>query len=116
MPTFVSLLIDEFTKFGAEANDVDPERRDYLAIRNMLDPAPLAELVTLTDAIRFQVPGPPVESELDLLPGLVVLGADYEAERDVELGVLTSWAGFINGTVAARMTIEPVWFERTSTD
>jgi hypothetical protein len=92
---------------------MDPDTKDYLDVRAMADPSPLAAIIDLPSTGRFRVPGPPVEADLFLVPGLVTLSADYyEAERHEELGVLTSRKAIIRGVVAAEMTLDPTWSDR----
>jgi len=104
---------DDYIPAGASIDQPTSNGEDFLEVRPLLDPSPLKQLVDLPAAGRFRVPGPPVEEDLFLVPGLVALSADYyEAERDEELGILTSWRAVIRGAVAKEMTLEPTWFER----
>jgi hypothetical protein len=47
------------------------------------------------------------------VPGLITIGSDrYEAEFDGDLGILTSWAAYIEGGVATRFRVKaasPLW-------
>lgn len=103
---------DDHIPVGAAADKPTSVGEDFLTIRPMLDPSPLAAVIDLPAAGTIRIPGEPVEADISIVPGLVTLSAEYyEAERHEELGILTSWRAVIRGGIAKELTLEPIWSE-----
>jgi hypothetical protein len=108
----VNLLTDEHPAVRSWADELAPPgATDFIDLRPLLDPSPLATVLDLSPGGSHFVRRAALEDDLFLAPGLVVLGADYEAEVDETLGILKSWKAWIADSPAAEFVIQPNWWE-----
>ena len=99
----------------AELLGPDDGTRGDNSLGSLLQPEPLGVVVPPPWAPHFAVAGRTLETDeaMVAVPGLVTIGSDrYEAEFDADLGILTSWAAYVDDDVATRFrlhAVPPLW-------
>lgn len=99
----------------AELLGPDDGTRGDNSLGSLLQPAPLKAVVHPPWAEQFAIAGSTLETDeaMFAVPGLVTIGSDrYEAEFDADLGILTSWAAYVDDGVATRFRVHavpPLW-------
>ncbi len=99
----------------AELLGPDDGTRGDNSLGRLLQPEPLEVAVHPPWARQFEIAGSTLETDeaMFAVPGLMTIGSDrYEAEFDEDLGILTSWAAYIDDGVATRFRVKavsPLW-------
>jgi len=99
----------------AELLGPDDGTRGDDSLGRLLQPQPLEVVVHPPWARHFEIAGSTLETDeaMFAVPGLITIGSDrYEAEFDVDLGILTSWVAYIDDGVATRFRVKaipPLW-------
>lgn len=99
----------------AELLGPDDGTRGDNSLDRLLQPEPLEVVVQPPWTGHLEIAGSTLETDeaMFAVPGLITIGSDhYEAEFDRDLGILTSWAAYIDDGVATRFRVKavsPLW-------
>lgn len=99
----------------AELLGPDDGTRGDNSLGRLLEPEPLEVVVHPPWARHLEIAGSTLETgeAMFAVPELITIGSDrYEAEFDGDLGILTSWAAYIDDDVATRFRVKavsPLW-------
>lgn len=96
---------------AAELLGPDDGTRGDNSLGRLLEPEPLEVVVHPPWDRHFEFAGSTLETDeaMSAVPELITIGSDrYEAEFDGDLGILTSWAAYVDDEVATRFRVKAV--------